>query len=510
MSKTGSAELYELIQSLSRTEKRYLKVNLKKFGKVKEKYLMLFDAIEKQVDYDEIKLKDFEHLPVMKVRLEEMIMENLREFHAQKSVVEKLKSDVRSVELLFDKGLLEHAKKQIQRSKKTAEEYEEFLILYDLLKWELRILKLESYGKANAKEVEQLYNECEECLQKVININSYALYSDKVYYQIRKSGFFRNEKEFKKFSGFMKDKLMRSESNALSSDAKYFYHSTQIGYAELQADYKKAAQHNRAVLKMLEDDPKMIEKQPWQYVYMLLNLFVWEYHTRNYETSLGVANKAKDFVIDRRNSISENLFSRTLYYANTMIILGHNRQGLFEESRELVGEFKAEFKKFKIKPVNKETEWMFNDACALAYFGSGHFSESIHHLNNIISGPAAHQRKDLQSMARIFLLIVHFEMGNQELLRYMVKWTYRFLIRHERLYKFEEIMLRFMRTTMQHLHTRKQQAEGFSALKKEMETLLPDKFQRRPLDDFEFIEWLESKITGVPFAEVVRKKYEVK
>ena len=49
-------------------------------------------------------------------------------------------------------------------------------------------------------------------------------------------------------------------------------------------------------------------------------------------------------------------------------------------------------------------------------------------------------------------------------------------------------------------------AIAFTELKDELKRLLPDIHERRPLDDFEYIEWLESKIQNRFFAEIVREK----
>ena len=45
-------------------------------------------------------------------------------------------------------------------------------------------------------------------------------------------------------------------------------------------------------------------------------------------------------------------------------------------------------------------------------------------------------------------------------------------------------------------------------LKTDMEKILKDKFEANILEAFDFISWLEAKIEGKDFADVVRKKAE--
>ena len=51
--KTPSTELFDLVRSLTKQEKRYYKMYTTLSGGKTNKYLMLFDAIDAQKEYDE-------------------------------------------------------------------------------------------------------------------------------------------------------------------------------------------------------------------------------------------------------------------------------------------------------------------------------------------------------------------------------------------------------------------------------------------------------------------------
>lgn len=58
--KTPSLELHELIHSLKPSEKRYFKLEASKHNSDKKnKYLSLFEAVEKQKEYNETELLIF-------------------------------------------------------------------------------------------------------------------------------------------------------------------------------------------------------------------------------------------------------------------------------------------------------------------------------------------------------------------------------------------------------------------------------------------------------------------
>ena len=304
----------------------------------------------------------------------------------------------------------------------------------------------------------------------------------------------------------MNHSLLKSREKAETMEAKYYFHSSHIGFAELQSKYEDAHANNKEILKLLESNPQHIKKDPRKYLSMQQNLVVWQYQLKQYEEALASLDKLKKFLIQQRTSISENLFARTFFYLNTIFLLVYNRLGEYETGIKMISVFKREFDKYKISPLNKEMEWMFYDACAGSHFGNENFSEAVRYYNKIINDKEGDIRGDIQCLTRIVSLFAQYELGNQELLCYMVKWTYRFLVKRNRLYKFETIILDFIGKKSQHMNTRKETIEVFKELKSELEKLVTDKFQRRPLDDFEYIEWLESKIQNRPFAEVVKSK----
>lgn len=509
MSKTPSDSLSKLIQALTRAEKRYIKLHLLNHAGSKSQGLVeLMDAVNDQRVYSEKKLNHIKHLPVKKGRLEHAIYEALDEYHSQKSVTARIRSGIRSIEILYEKGLIDHASRLLERTKKLAVKYEDHLSQFELINWRLKIAHVQGYTSISAQGLEDLHDEAIRCLELMINMKKYARYSDRVYLHIRKGGFFRDRKEFEKALTFMNDPDLSSDNKALSTEAKYYFYSAKIGYLEVQARYPEAYEMNKKILDIFNSSPAIIEKSPRLYLAMFQNMMVWQYQMKKYEEARVAAENVKAFAISKRHMLSESLISRTVYYSNTMILLCGNRMGEFKASMDKIPEFKRELKTYHIRPYSKEVEWMYYDAAAMSCFGAGNFSDSLYYENLIIYSETGNLRTDMQSMVRVFTLLIHYEMGNQDLLRYMVKWIYRYLVKNELLNKFEEFILKFIRTKIQHLDTKKKQIIAFSELKTELESLLSDTYQRRPLDDFEFIEWLESKITGIPFAEVVRRKYE--
>ncbi|MBK8581625.1 MAG: hypothetical protein IPL86_07265 [Flavobacteriales bacterium] len=129
-----SPELYDLIHSLTKSEKRFFKLH-SALQSGEKNYLRLFDAIHAQSGgYDEAALKKqfaketfIQHLPSEKNHLYKLILKALRSYHAESSVSGQLKQQVSNIEILYNKSLYEEASKVLVRAKRVAKENEALL-----------------------------------------------------------------------------------------------------------------------------------------------------------------------------------------------------------------------------------------------------------------------------------------------------------------------------------------------------------------------------------------------
>ena len=168
-----STELFHLIKSLSKSEKRYFKLS-SALQSGDKNYLKLFEAIESQDEYNESALKNkfkketfIQHLPSEKNHLYHLILKSLRGFYADKSAAAMLQEQLRNIELLFNKALYKECSKLIRKAKKMAYDYEKYYFLLDLIDWE-KILVEEEYLRGNFdKDLNKLVDEESDCLEKL-------------------------------------------------------------------------------------------------------------------------------------------------------------------------------------------------------------------------------------------------------------------------------------------------------------------------------------------------------
>mgnify|MGYP000371151749 FL=1 len=128
MPRKSSSKLHELIQSLTKSEKRYYKLHASFVMKNSEEnqYLRLFDILERAKVYDEVKvmkeLKDVKEYFVIKNVLYSSILKSLAGLYAEKSSRMFTRSKLNEIDILFRKGLYKQGHKLIDQTKKKAEQ----------------------------------------------------------------------------------------------------------------------------------------------------------------------------------------------------------------------------------------------------------------------------------------------------------------------------------------------------------------------------------------------------
>ena len=71
--------------------------------------------------------------------------------------------------------------------------------------------------------------------------------------------------------------------------------------------------------------------------------------------------------------------------------------------------------------INKEKRLLFTYNMAYANFGSGDYRTALRYINEVLNDNEKPLRQDIYSFARIFNLIIHFELENFDFLEYDLK-----------------------------------------------------------------------------------------
>ena len=141
--KIPTDNLFQLIQAMSASEKRYFK---RHYASEKSITTELFDFINKMKEYDEEEVKaNFyqskvsKNLKVYKVQLSELLLKSLISYHSKKSIRSKIRIGLEEIELLLTKQLYGMAQSRLKKIKDLCLKYEEHEYVFAILFYEILI-----------------------------------------------------------------------------------------------------------------------------------------------------------------------------------------------------------------------------------------------------------------------------------------------------------------------------------------------------------------------------------
>jgi hypothetical protein len=128
------------------------------------------------------------------------------------------------------------------------------------------------------------------------------------------------------------------------------------------------------------------------------------------------------------------------------------------------------------------------------------FSKALSYINQILNDFDEEIRPELYTFTRIMNLLVHFELGNFTVLKYVAESTRRYLKKTDRLYRLEDHLLKFfIKFSKKGSENRRQLV--FRFLKREILEILEDSYEQKALGYFNILAWLDSHIRDISFQD---------
>lgn len=503
MHNNNLSTLFNLIHALNKGEKRYFKlyVNSRSSHVQNKNYLKLFTAIERQKEYNETKLIKLgivkkEHLPMLKNYLYKLILESIRTLNSKKdSVTTHLQNMLDNAGILFDKHIDEEGMVILRKVKKLAIHHERWGIALDALLMEME----ENLKKADLKELKVVETEMGLLLDKINNLYEYFRLRRDVTTITRKTMVKRTIQN-KLLEQLLANSLLNNEHKAMSVYAKNIYYVTLLHYYVFKDDLKTASKIVSKQLHFVESNYSIINNAELFHSSLLNNLTVIQLELRKHKEALETNQKHR-LLAKNSSKAKEHAFFYSMLNGTNLYIANGN----FEKGIPLVKELEKNLSKIKNKvPDTAILAFYLNSA--KIYLGVCDYHPAQRWIMNIINHPKLILREDIQATAHLLQIIIHYELHTPDIIEYLLVSTHRFLINRKQLYKVEESFLQFMRRLVNLTASSKELLMEFRVYREELIKILKDPKERVVLNNFDIVSWVESKIEGRAFAEVVREK----
>lgn len=504
-----STELFDLIKTLSKSEKRFFKLS-SSLQSGEKNYVKIFDAIDEQDEYNEEALKELfknesfvQHFPSEKNHLYKLILKSLRSYHADNSISAILQQEIKNIEILYKKALYKECNKFLLRAKKLAHEHEKFYYLFELINMEKQLLE-EAYESGEFDyDLDALIKEENEILEKLRNLAEYHILYSRINYVFRREGFAHNEDERTIVKEIEDYHLIKGKNTALSSSAASICYYIKGLCAVTNRQYQDAYIFFNKVKEILDRNPNLRADLAKRYVRTLSHLLYCYIDNEKFDEAYKVIEEMHQLEgKEGFNNIDVEVSIFTSTHLAELVLWekkGEHRQALNKINHVING-----FAKMG-DTINKENKLLFHYHIANIYFGAGEYKDALHWINSVLNENEQSLRQDIYGFARMINLIIHYELGNHDLLEYIIKSTLRFLNKKEKDYKVESVIVKHLRKLVK-ITMEMERREAYQKMKNELEELFENPMERVLLDYFDILSWLDSKIQNISFTDAVKKR----
>ena len=509
MPNRSSDALFQLIKSLEKSEKRNFKLYIKRNSASEDlKSIQLFDALDKMEDYDEAQLLNKnknlrkQQLSNAKAHLYREILSSLRLIRQEENIDIQLHEQLDFARILYNKGLYLQSLRTLDKIKENARAHNQVTFLLQVLFFEKTIeaLHITRSMQDRADQLAAEVNEVNDRLQQISVLSNLSL---ELYSWYIRNGVARNEKDEAAVQEFFEKNLPADHSLCVGFYEKLYLYQSFCWYAFIRQDFLLYYRYTQKWVDLFEKEPFMVVVETSHYIKGMHNLLGAHFDLLNDQKFRETLRQFE--VFSESDIVKNNVNNRiqTFVYLYISKLNQHFIDGTFTEGLSLVPYIEEKLKEYWIY-LDRHRILVFYYKIACLYFGSGDYEMTVVYLSRIINWKVD-LRTDLQCYSRLLHLIAHYELGNFQLLEYLIKSVYRFMAKMGNLSLVEEEIFKFLRKSF-NLSPDKLKPE-FEKLLEKLKKYEKNRFETRAFVYLDIISWLESKIEHVPVQDVIRQKY---
>jgi hypothetical protein len=502
-------QLTSLVKSLSKSEKRYFKVNAS-VVKTNKTLVRMFDIIEKNnfssIDLilKELGVKNKKNLAVIESRLQALILRHLRGYNANTSQEIELHNLLIEIEILYNKRLFKNCAKIILKAKKIAITHENHLALLHILKWESYIEKEEGKYLVHSQEsLSKILKDEQELLANYSRLVEYKRHTFNFLLLSKNRMIAQLNKEIKTYDKLITNSYFNVDKHH-SFEEKLFLLNFKGMYFLSKSNLKEALNQYEILIKEIESSKRKNILRSQEYFLGLNNLLLLQVMNKNFENYNDTLKKIYT-QFNKYNEYQPLLFNVTQCYE-----LGiYCEIGAYKKGIKIIPEIEANLKKYQSE-TNQINKLLFYLNIAIIYFFDENYSKSIYWLNVFLNDYSI-KKNDVTSniyyYGHIINILVHYEAKNYDSIEYLYNQCVGNLKKIRKISRFDKAVLLFIKTNADNPNIRKKEMNRlFDELKSNLTKIIEEPSEKVSLQFFDFFAWIDSHLEDKKIAELIEGK----
>ena len=414
---TGSDDIFKLIKSLTKGEKKFFKLYSSLIGGSKN-YLKIFKVIEKQKIYDEEKVKEklayetfIKHFAYEKNYLQKVLLKALRQYHAENSINSQLHNSIQIGQVLHKKHLNSLNARHLEKAKKLAYKYELYPVLIEILDLQSRMLLRKGNYSEFGNSAEKYFSEKQKAVEKYttlsrLNLLYYRVYEYDIIYS--SSDKFKLRALAKKTVGILKKEKdsFRIKERCL---AIAYIIEANLG------NHKRSLVFGKTCVDLFYENSHFIEDMFFSFFAHSSNLINRYYDLKKYSEALVSLNNLKEIMKNAKGLAQTEASHEHKNHIFAIELEVLYALGKFQEALHVVDDYERNSSKTS-PALHKHHIFLNYINISRVYLANNMYKQALRTINKFINSDYAGVRKDDIHNALMLRIIIHYEIGNFDLL----------------------------------------------------------------------------------------------
>lgn len=502
-----AASLIILVHSLTKSEKRYFKLssNLQDGDKA---YLALFDSIGEKTTEEELRAcfqesqkgKNYE----MAVKhLYKALLDCLVRLREKQDDQTRIFNMISKANILFEREMVEEALACLEKAKEIAIEFENDYALLLILRTELKFLSLSDFNGISEKELVGKQVRITEILKYSRNLNQHIQLYDILRHRSMYKGYIRSDSQKEQMNDLVLSELHLIANHVYRDgfEAKKLHMLFQAAYYLNIGSYKLAIRNYRDLISLFEANRHRLCVPPIYYYNAILGILDSLHVAGLYSEMAPFLAKLEELEND---GYSMEFSLRVLCNRYVYTSIAYQHQGGFAEA--------VEFRKRYDEPLFRRMELLSLRAqlrlllCDLSLAMYQERLKEARKIASIIMGKGKlFQSFPLFKVVRLICLLLQAELGNLDYLEPEIHSIKRNIHFDRRVYMTERLVFQFVKEyplPVYKMHKERLWKKYHLAIVE----IVEDKYERQLLKNFDFLVWIEHKLTRVSLDELFRER----
>lgn len=497
------ASLLILVHSLTKAEKRFFRLyaNLQSGEKI---YMSLFELIDKNSSEEDIytcfcREQEGASFEMAVKHLYRVILDCLIRLREKQDVQTEIFNAVARAGILFERELFDDAFAELEKARKQAAAYENDALLLLVQRTEIKYLGILNFEGVSERQLVSKQMKIQEVMKYSRSVNLHLQLYDILKHRLTYKGYARSDKQKEDLNDLVMSELHLIANNSYHGfEAEKLHLLFQATYYLNSGNYKSAIRYYQELINLFEANKHLILNPPIYYLSAILGILDSLHIAGLYNEMPFFLSKLKS--IEQSNYSTEFILSvRSHIYLHTLS--GLLNSGQFAEAHQLNADYEECLFR-KISLLGLEALLKLHLSNVILYFSSGNLNNARKQMKNIFGSGKLFYALPSYKIARLINLLLQAELGNFDFFENEINSIKRNIRFEKQVYSTEKVLFKFVQAYPLPSYE-KARNKLWLHYKKEIERIRHDKYERQLMKTFDFMSWIESKLTHRPFAEIL-------